>query len=330
MAEEFFPFDGTDVFESQWRRMAQYWLATGAVEGELNELEVLQSAPPAMSVRVLSGVGWIKGHYYRTTAAVTVPIADAHASLDRIDVIVLRADFVGNVVELDVLEGTPDASPVAPTVTQDSTMWEIALAEVAVDATVLSITTAKITDVREFSAPASLPRGWVLISDETLTGDEDSTLATGGHDFDVSELAARGYKDVQIVAEVVSDLDSEASIRLNGDSGGTNYQFSILYGDATTTVESNAAARAVVGGFGGAASPATSMVEVTLYSIDDATFYKTYRADCFYRPSSGAPQRTQAAGTWKSTSAVTSITLYGDQTSANFKALSRFRLYARR
>ncbi|MES2405559.1 MAG: hypothetical protein V4567_14660, partial [Pseudomonadota bacterium] len=49
----------------------------------------------------------------------------------RIDRVVLRADFVNNNIVLDVLQGTPAVSPAAPALTQNTSIWEISLAQMS-------------------------------------------------------------------------------------------------------------------------------------------------------------------------------------------------------
>lgn len=153
--DEFRPFDsgaGSNVLEAGWRRMARLWLPDGIAAARANLLAVTESSPTAMSVKVDTGEVWIQGHHGEITAAKTLPIAAAHATLARKDLVVARADFTDNVVELDVLTGTPHASPSEPTLTQNTAMWEIDLALVDVPAADTAIGNAQITDRRDFTA----------------------------------------------------------------------------------------------------------------------------------------------------------------------------------
>lgn len=148
--DESYPFDSSAVFEAQWRKMARLWCTTGVVSG-------LAVSPNAgLVLNVATGGGWVDGFYAGVTATKTVTLSTAHATLPRIDVVVLRLDPVANTVTLEVLTGTANVSPAAPSLTQlEAGNYELALAEVYVGATVTSITAANITDRRMFSTPAA-------------------------------------------------------------------------------------------------------------------------------------------------------------------------------
>lgn len=159
---EYFPFDagaGANVTEAQWREMARLWLPTGiipAADSSLNELAVSQRGAGAnMSVDVATGWAWILGEFGALTVATNVGISANATGNPRIDLVVLRADFVNNNVVLDVLVGTPAVAPVEPVLTQNSSMWEIPLAAIDVAAAAVSILTASIRDRRVFAR--SLP-----------------------------------------------------------------------------------------------------------------------------------------------------------------------------
>lgn len=155
---EYFPFDagaGANVTEAQWREMAESWLPTGIVSGITNQFAVAQRAAGAnMSVDVATGQARIQGHVGVSTSIINVGVAANGTGNPRIDRIILRANFTTNIVEVDILQGTPAGSPVAPTLTQNSAMWEISLAQIAVAAGAVSIATANITDERTIKTPA--------------------------------------------------------------------------------------------------------------------------------------------------------------------------------
>lgn len=150
------PFDagaGANLTEDNWRKMARHWLGTGVLRGEDNELQVYGDSS-GMQVKVKTGKAWVRGHYGESTAEKTLAIAVADATNPRIDVVVLRADFDNNLIELVVLTGTPAGSPVAPAVTQSSAIWEVALAQVAVAAAAVTIAAGNVTDARLYAAGA--------------------------------------------------------------------------------------------------------------------------------------------------------------------------------
>lgn len=147
----FFDSSGGDrIYTSDaWAQVLGAIIGDGVVATG-NELAVAEASPPAMSVRVNTGKAFIQGYYFEVhTGQETLAIATAHASLPRIDRVVVRRDLAGRTATLAVLPGTPAESPTAPALTQVAAgVWEIALASVAVAAAAASIVDANITDER--------------------------------------------------------------------------------------------------------------------------------------------------------------------------------------
>jgi len=121
--------------------------------------EVTEKATPDMGVTVAAGRAYIEGddatdqgfYYAYSTSSNNLTISAADPTNDRIDRVVLQVydstDISGDTedkVELEVLTGTPAASPSAPPTPDNA----ISLATVDVGAGVTSITNADITDTR--------------------------------------------------------------------------------------------------------------------------------------------------------------------------------------
>lgn len=176
----YFPFDagsGSDVTEAEWGEMAQFWIKTGVIESgdaakDLNKLEVYANSS-GMQVFAKSGVAWIEGFFIKSEAVETLAIGTADPTYDRIDLVVVRLDRSANTISLEVVEGTPAASPVAPTVTETSTIWEIALAEVLVGNGVTQIDAGDVTDSRTLVNPYSLSIAEIEAALSIPPGDTD-------------------------------------------------------------------------------------------------------------------------------------------------------------
>lgn len=169
MTKTYFPFDsgaGSNITEAQWRKMAEHWRSTGVLKNELNQAEVFGDAS-GMNVKVKSGKVWIKGHYFESDAQETIAIAAADATNPRIDRVIVRVDFTANTIDFAVLQGVPAVAPAAPALTQSTSQWEISLAQVRVEATVLNIAADKVTDERTFSS-----QGVGLADDNRWTGQQ--------------------------------------------------------------------------------------------------------------------------------------------------------------
>jgi hypothetical protein len=156
MTKTYFPFDagaGSEVQEAQWKEMAKLWAGTGVLVGLLNELETVGDST-GMQVKTDSGGAWVEGFYFKSTAQETLAIAASDPALDRIDRVVVQLNWTTNIIDLVVLTGTPAGSPTAPALTQNTAIWEIALAQVAVDAAVVTIAAGDVTDERTFQTAA--------------------------------------------------------------------------------------------------------------------------------------------------------------------------------
>lgn len=141
---------GDRVYPSEaWAQVVAGVMGDGVVSGG-NELAVSENSPTGMSVRVNTGKAFVQGYFFEVYAAQeVVTIAAAHASLARIDRVVVRRDLSNRTSVLAVLAGTPSSSPVAPALTQNAAgVWEIPLAQVFVGASVSVILNANVTDER--------------------------------------------------------------------------------------------------------------------------------------------------------------------------------------
>ena len=131
-------------------------IATGGTRAS-SELAVTAQGSPNMSVNASAGGAYIvndggsnRGIYsVHNDGTVVINITTAHATLARRDLIVATvrdAQYAGGSSDwlLQVVTGTPNASPVDPTVPSNS----ITLARIAVAASASSITNGNITDLR--------------------------------------------------------------------------------------------------------------------------------------------------------------------------------------
>lgn len=102
-----------------------------------------------MSVTVSTGSVLVQGRVAHITAEKTLSIDSASANA-RIDRVVVRCDLSNAVRDLvlDVKKGTPAASPTAPSLTRNESVWEVCLANIRVAAGATSISQSMITDTR--------------------------------------------------------------------------------------------------------------------------------------------------------------------------------------
>lgn len=167
----FFDSEASDrIYTSDaWAEIFERLATEGYVKEVESGLAVSESDPAAMSVDVALGVAWLQGRFFEVhTSTETLTIADSDPTDDRIDRVVVRLSFANREITLEVLTGTPAASPTAPALTRDANTYEISLAQVLVGATVTSIVNADITDERDDAAVCgrSIPVVDVQLLDE--------------------------------------------------------------------------------------------------------------------------------------------------------------------
>lgn len=135
------------VYSEQLYNLAR----NGYVNGKDDELEVVANDPVDLSVDVSLGAAWVEGRYYEIydtveNVALETPIP---SGTNRIDRIVVRLNKTSEEITVDILTGTEDPSPVAPSLTRTDTIWELSLAQIFVYSDMPYVTNADITDERE-------------------------------------------------------------------------------------------------------------------------------------------------------------------------------------
>jgi hypothetical protein len=101
-----------------------------------------------LSVNVLAGSAWINGYAYENTETLNLTIAAADGVNPRIDRVAVRWDAVERQISAAVLTGRAAASPTAPSLTRSDSIYELALADIAVAAGAVSLAAGDITDRR--------------------------------------------------------------------------------------------------------------------------------------------------------------------------------------
>ena len=129
------------------RQVFAAYFSDGIFYKPTNALQVVAST--GMEVQINPGVCHIQGAIGIEDAIRKLTISPA-GSQPRITTIVARLDLSQDVRSIDLYatDGTPAATPTAPALTRDSTIWEMGLADIKVGANVRTITQADITDTR--------------------------------------------------------------------------------------------------------------------------------------------------------------------------------------
>lgn len=161
MTERSYPFDDpgatgyANMPEEYWAKAFRYHLGTGVLAvtfpDALNELKVSQAGTPAKSVIIDTGSAHIQGHHYENdSAALTVTVPANTALTSRIDYIVLECKWgPSGGISAKCISGTVNAT--APTLyTNEGVLWQMPLAKLTLPQNYAAVTTAMITDARNF------------------------------------------------------------------------------------------------------------------------------------------------------------------------------------
>lgn len=153
MTQSSWPFQDVNTSETQFSRWARHiGQGVNGVPGDNNLKVVGDSSGMQVKVKVAGGnsQALVRGHMYNSTAEETLTI-DPATSLPRVDYVVLTLDPTANSILLDVVKGTPAATPSAPALTQtDTGIYQYPLAAVQVAANVTTIDANAVSDVRTF------------------------------------------------------------------------------------------------------------------------------------------------------------------------------------
>jgi len=131
---------------------------------------LMVAADTGMNVNVQTGRAWFNHTWTYNDADVSISLDTAHATLNRIDVIYLEINEGSGVRANSVnkLTGTPASTPVAPTLTNTSTIHQYPLAHIYVGAGVTTIYQANITNKVGFTETPFVTGPLATISSEDL------------------------------------------------------------------------------------------------------------------------------------------------------------------
>lgn len=196
------PYD-TSEWARIWRNLTggarvNYGVLKGTGDGTNEPLTVRATSPASKNVDVLQGAALVHGRLYETDATVTLAIAPNASGNPRIDLVILRADFVLQTVRLAVKQGTPAASPTPPTLQQDTSFWEIPLAAVAAANGFSTITQANIS-------PQAL---WVNAADGIYL---DNVLNNSGGVLDNGDVVIWDYSAARAITTTTTRNDSRVA-----------------------------------------------------------------------------------------------------------------------
>ena len=133
---------------SEWRDYFGKLIKNGVIQNDGNVVAVVQQASANKTVSVGTGSVFINGVMFINDSAKTLSITDNTSGNPRKDRIVARLSYTDRKIEFGVLVGTPAGSPVAPTLTRNTTVYELGIADITLANGFSTIVTANILDTR--------------------------------------------------------------------------------------------------------------------------------------------------------------------------------------
>ncbi len=146
------PYDpgspGSAVYQDRWRLMTPAFARDGIMNLVGGEFEPYADSS-GMQVKVKTGAAWVKSQFaYELNEEKILTVSPAHATLNRIDSIVIENNFSDRLMYVRVIAGEADVDPEPPAIQDDEIASQMVLAHLLVEAAAVTIEANKITDLR--------------------------------------------------------------------------------------------------------------------------------------------------------------------------------------
>ena len=151
-----------------------------------------------------------------------------------------------------------------------------------------------------------------------------TTLSSAQSSVTFSSISG-SYTDLVLVSVSTTSLaNRDYNLRFNSDSG-TNYSFTVLAGSGSAASSARGSNASNTGLYivSGTSTTIPGTVISHIQDYSNTTTFKTM----LQRGNESGGEVCAGVSLWRSTSAITSITIYASMTSANFNSGSTFTLY---
>jgi len=189
----------------------------GVIKDYVDELKIIGATD---GIVLAAGGAIVDGWFYENddnlTVAISTPVTNP-----RLDLIVIRMDFIAQSARVTIIEGTEAAEPTPPALTQeDNVIWDIPLAQV----TITTDSTISVLDTRVWCrTPLGKQESWSLITEIQSTGTAYSVIF---------ENIPQTYRHLKIIGQWRGESDAiTASVFFNDDQTNTNYWRQALNSD---------------------------------------------------------------------------------------------------
>lgn len=188
------------------------FIGNGVFPNPSTNLQVINNQNFSTIVR--PGKGWINGHYLNNDDNIVINHQPPDGVLRRIDRIVFSVNLDSRSMDIYLKQGTPSTNAVAPTLIRNSTLYELALADIAFNPGATSISQSNITDQRMNRALCGIVHGVVeQLDTTTLFNQYQQFLIDKGVEFD-QQLAVNQQTFDDWFAQLNDILDGDVAANL--------------------------------------------------------------------------------------------------------------------
>lgn len=243
--------NGDRVYHTgHWAEYFASFIGNGIFPNPSSNLQTVSNDD--MTVTIKAGSAWINGYILISDSDYNLDITPADGALNRIDRIVVRYDSIDREVRLEVKQGNFATNPVAPELQRNADAYELAIADVSVNAGAVSVTQANITDTRLNKELCGIVHGvveqvdtttifnqyqsWINQEKARFESDVDGWLANEQLGFETWEQQQKSEFDTWF-ASIQDILDGNAAANLQAQILGIRSDLDNI--DAPSTQEFN-------------------------------------------------------------------------------------------
>lgn len=161
MAEYYGYFNGIEYGESFVALVNRTLVKTGVF------FDGLSCSGNSMNVVVSAGSANLNGFLYNNDSALSLEVETAHATLPRIDAVMIRHDISSRRINAVIVKGTAQSNPSAPSPVRNASYYDLKIADVLIPGGASSVST--ITDTRGDADVCGLVTGYDTADLATIT-----------------------------------------------------------------------------------------------------------------------------------------------------------------
>lgn len=146
MAETFGFFPDVPYGPEDFTEYFTDFYTNGIHAEDTSYFQVLENS--GMTLTVKRGTAYVDGHFFKPPTDLTVRLAESDVEYPRIDLVVIRCDYVNENVRLEVITGEPNAVPTIPKMERNAGVYDLGLAAITVNPNVSEVTQIDVKDLR--------------------------------------------------------------------------------------------------------------------------------------------------------------------------------------